>query len=205
MKKIIIGLVGTSGSGKNEVAKCFSKRGCFIIDADLIGTETLYENEKKIIQMFENYSAKIKDVHGNLNKKEFAKLLFSNPKLLNIHEKFLLPLIEKKIRNIINNAKEKLIVLNAPTLHKTKLINDTDFFVYVNANYFLRLLRVKKRDARPLKDIILRFKNQKVFFTAYKNTNKKIYIIKNNFSKKHLQKKVDKILESEEQLKKLAK
>lgn len=197
MNKIIIGLVGASGSGKNEVAKCFAKRGCFVIDADVVGTETFYENEKAIIQMFESYSEKIKDNGGSLNKKEFAKLVFSKSELLRQHENFLLPLIEKKIRNIINNAKEKIIVLNAPTLHKTNLINDTDFFVYVKANFFLRLLRVKKRDARPLKDILLRFKNQKIFFRTYKNTNKKIYIVKNNFCKKHLQKKVDKVLASE--------
>lgn len=193
-EKIIIGLVGTSGSGKNEVAKCFNKYDALIIDADIISNEIFSQNEKTIIANFKNKNPQIENQDGSLNKSKFVVLVFSNPELLKQHEAFMFPLIEKKITKIINSSNKKIVVLNAPTLHKSKLITDVNFFIYVTANYFLRLFRVKKRDQTSFKNVILRFKNQNNFYGEYKKTGKKIYLIKNNFSKKSLQQKVDTII-----------
>lgn len=192
-EKIIIGLVGTSGSGKNVVAKYFENYDVSIIDADIISNEVLLQNQKTIIQNFKNINSKIENTDGTLNKSEFASILFSDSKLLKQHEAFMFPIIEKKILKVINEGK-KIILLNAPTLHKTKLIKCVNFFIYVTANYFLRLIRVQKRDHLSLCNIILRFKNQNSFFQEYKKTNKKIYTIKNNFSKRSLYKKLNYIL-----------
>ena len=53
MKRCVIGLVGTSGSGKNEVATCFAKYNAGVIDADEIAREVLDEHAGEVIAMFE--------------------------------------------------------------------------------------------------------------------------------------------------------
>lgn len=193
--KIIIGLTGASGSGKNELAHYFDKSNTLIIDADLIANKVLKTYEKLIIQSFKNYNPKIENKDASLNKTEFANLVFSDAQLLKKHEKIVLPIIEDEILEKIKASSKKIVLLNAPTLHKCKLIDYVDFFIYVNANYFLRMLRVKKRDKLSFREVFLRFKNQKNFYEAYKKTSKKIYIINNNFSKKCLEKQLSKLME----------
>lgn len=194
MKKIIVGLVGTSGSGKNEAAACFSKYDAALIDADCVAKKILDAHQSEIIGMFESVCPAVKNSDGSLNKKVLAAFLFSHKDDLRRHEKFMLPLIEKEIRSFLRTTPQKLIVLNAPTLHKTDLINDVDCFIYVTAAFWIRAVRVHKRDSLSLKDTLLRFKNQKNFFSAYKKTEKKTYVIKNNGSKKNLQKKIDTVV-----------
>lgn len=194
--KIIIGLVGTSGSGKNEAAKFFTAADTLVIDADTIAHEVLHENEKTILAVFKKYTTKIENENGSLNKAELAKLLFSDPQLLKQHEAIIFPRIEEKIIALITASTKKIIVLNAPTLHKSKLMRVVHCFIYVTANYFLRMRRVQKRDTLSLREVFLRFKNQKNFLHEYQATGKKIYIIHNNFSKKYLGEKIKKILKN---------
>lgn len=192
---IVIGLVGTSGSGKNEVSKMLESSNFFCIDADIVTNQVIMENQNKILDFFLHYDSKIKNNDGSLNKKKLSSLLFSNEKLLIQHENFIYPLIEEKILLLIKNSNSKFIILNAPTLHKSSLINITNIFIYVTAPYIIRVLRIKKRDNISLKKILLRFKNQKNNITYYKNQNKKIYYIYNWFTKKYLHSVVENIKE----------
>ena len=41
MDKLVIGLTGTTGSGKSTVAKVFEKNGCKVIDADIVAREIM--------------------------------------------------------------------------------------------------------------------------------------------------------------------
>ena len=196
MKRCVIGLVGTSGSGKNEVATCFAKYNAGVIDADEIAREVLDEHAGEVIAMFEAACPEVKNPDGTCNKAALRELLFSDEVYLRQHESFILPLIENKIRSQIEDMQERLIVLNAPTLHKTSLIKTVDCIVYVTANLFIRAMRIWKRDSLSLKNIMLRFKNQKNFFAEYKKSKKPIVVIKNNGTKKTLKKKVDELVAS---------
>ena len=49
---IVIGLVGTSGSGKNEVSKMLESSNFFCIDADIVTNQVIMENQNKILDFF---------------------------------------------------------------------------------------------------------------------------------------------------------
>lgn len=193
-KKTVIGLVGLSGSGKNEAAHCFEKHNALCIDADKVASDIISENAEHIIQMFYKNSPTIKNADGSLNKAALSKLLFSNSQLLKKQELFILPLIEARITRMISETDKPIVVLNAPTLHKTKLINVSDEFIFIKALYLIRLHRIRKRDGISYRQIIHRFHNQKNFFSFYKvhckKTGKKLTVISNNLCKRNLERSI---------------
>ena len=70
---IVIGLVGTSGSGKNEVSKMLESSNFFCIDADIVTNQVIMENQNKILDFFLHYDSKIKNNDGSLNKKKIKQ------------------------------------------------------------------------------------------------------------------------------------
>ena len=121
-------------------------------------------------------------------------MVFSDEELLKKHEAFILPIIEEKIWEEIKRAftekPERPILLNAPTLHKTSLIKKCLFILYIDAPFILRLIRAKKRDRLPLKNIWLRFSKQKKFFSQYFFLNADTIVVKNFWSSASLKRKL---------------
>ncbi|WP_029409956.1 dephospho-CoA kinase [Treponema pedis] len=184
---VLIGLSGESCAGKNEAALILQKQGFFCIDADKISAKIFRKNEDKIFHLFKNEAEKkgisLKNEEGKFDKKKFALLVFSDSALLKRQEDFILPEIEKEIREKILTAfkacPSRPIVLNAPTLHKTSLAKECKFIFYITAPKIVRIWRAKKRDGLPLTEIFARFSKQKEFFSQYFCLNADIVIVKN--------------------------
>ena len=194
---ILIGLSGPSCSGKNTASAILQDYGFYCIDADAVSRKVFTEHEKDILNLFQAEGEKrginLKNEKG-IDKKAFALLVFSDEELLKKHEAFILPIIEEKIWGEIKMAftekPERPILLNAPTLHKTSLIKKCLFILYIDAPFILRLIRAKKRDRLPLKNIRLRFSKQKKFFSQYFFLNADTIVVKNFWSSASLKRKL---------------
>ena len=194
---ILIGLSGPSCSGKNTASAILQDYGFYCIDADAVSRKVFTEHEKEILNLFQAEAKKrginLKNKKG-IDKKAFALLVFSDEELLKKHEAFILPIIEEKIWGEIKMAftekPERPILLNAPTLHKTSLIKKCLFILYIDAPFILRLIRAKKRDRLPLKNIWLRFSKQKKFFSQYFFLNADTIVVKNFWSSASLKRKL---------------
>ena len=194
---ILIGLSGPSCSGKNTASAILQDYGFYCIDADVVSRKVFAEHEKEILNLFQAEAEKrginLKNKKG-IDKKAFALLVFSDEELLKKHEDFILPIIEEKIWEEIKMAfsekPERPILLNAPTLHKTSLIKKCLFILYIDAPFILRLIRAKKRDRLPLKNIWLRFSKQKKFFSQYFFLNADTIVVKNFWSSASLKRKL---------------
>jgi len=194
---ILIGLSGPSCSGKNTASAILQDYGFYCIDADAVSRKVFTEHEKEILNLFQAEAEKrginLKNKEG-IDKKAFALLVFSDEELLKKHEDFILPIIEEKIWEEIKLAftekPDSPILLNAPTLHKTSLIKKCLFILYIDAPFILRLIRAKKRDRLPLKNIWLRFSKQKKFFSQYFFLNADTIVVKNFWSSASLKRKL---------------
>ncbi|UTC68015.1 MULTISPECIES: dephospho-CoA kinase [unclassified Treponema] len=194
---ILIGLSGPSCSGKNTASSILEEYGFYCIDADAVSRRVFVEYENEIFNLFQAEAEKrgidLKTEKG-IDKKAFALLVFSDEALLKKQEDFILPIIEEKIREEIKKAfaerPERPILLNAPTLHKTKLIKECRFILYIDAPFILRFIRAKKRDRLPLKNIRLRFSKQKKFFSQYFFLNADTIVVKNSWSPASLKRKL---------------
>ena len=197
LEPILIGISGPSCSGKNTASAILQDYGFYCIDADVVSRKVFAEHEKEILNLFQAEAEKrginLKNKKG-IDKKAFALLVFSDEELLKKHEAFILPIIEEKIWEEIKMAftekPERPILLNAPTLHKTSLIKKCLFILYIDAPFILRLIRAKKRDRLPLKNIWLRFSKQKKFFSQYFFLNADTIVVKNFWSSASLKRKL---------------
>ncbi len=209
---ILIGLCGQSCSGKNEAADFLKERSFFCIDADKISDKVFAENSNEILRIFlpiakarsfnilaKSNSEIEKKANASLplqsiDKRQFAMLVFSDAELLKQHENFILPKIEERINEEIFKAFKteplKPIILNAPTLHKTSLAKKCKLILYIKSPYILRVLRAKKRDKIPLKNILARFSKQKDFFSQYLFLNADTVIVRNFVSLSKFKKRI---------------
>ena len=201
-KNNLIGLAGQSCAGKNVVADFLAEKGFYVIDADVVAHQVLSEEQNTLVTLFEGNAEKkglkLRQQDGQLDRKVLSALLFDDPALLAVHEAFILPKIEQRIRNLIRNAESEAparpIVLNAPTLHKTHLVPECSFILYITAPFLLRLIRAKKRDKRPLRQLIARFMQQRKFFTQYLAQNADIVSVRNTHSVYSLRNKIEQVL-----------
>ena len=201
-KPYLIGLAGQSCAGKNVAAAFLAERGFPVIDADEV-THTVIEEASQDIIAHYSADARLRGLcletsDGHLDRRNLGVLLFSAPSLLKTYERFILPLIERRMRLLIGQVFEQApslpIVLNAPTLHKTALISECAFIIYIEAPYILRLLRCKKRDGLPLRHIFTRFLRQQDFLSQYLSQNADIVSVVNARSVRYLRNKIERVL-----------
>ncbi len=204
-KPVLIGLAGQSCAGKNTASEILIKAGYHCIDADALSSKVFRETEKAILALFSEDARKkginlklenspdgsathsardsINSTNSIIDKKNFALLLFSDSELLKKHEAFIMPKIEDRMQEEIDKlfkiTPEKPIILNAPTLHKTKFAKKCKFILYIKSPFILRLLRARRRDKLPLKNILARFSKQKDFFTQLISLNADMVIVRN--------------------------
>ena len=184
---IKIGILGDIGSGKSYIAKNF---GYPVFNAD-VEVGKLYKKNKKIFNKLKKalpkyiYSFPIK-------KSEISEAILANKSNLKKIIKIVHLEIRKKMNIFLNkNKNKKIIILDIPLLLENKINkkNDTLVFVKSKKSDILKRLR-KRRNFNP--KLFSKFKNIQLPLD-YKE-KKSQFIIKNNFTKKSVNKSIKKIL-----------
>ena len=178
----LICVTGQMASGKNFVCTELEKQGWFSVDADKLVHQAIDESTEEIIKTFLPYSQKaqlnIVTNDNKIDRKALGKLLFENPQLLKKQEEIIYPKVIQMTENFI--LQNKKAIINATVLYKIPhLLQQCQTIVYVKAPFFARVIRSRRRDKLPLKQILARFKSQKNLFDEYKASGVKMIIIKN--------------------------
>ena len=73
---MIIGLTGTSCSGKNLVAETMEKKGFFVVDEDKLGHVALDMNQERLVDVFGP------DIltDGKVDRRKLGPIVFSSPR-----------------------------------------------------------------------------------------------------------------------------
>ena len=104
---------------------------------------------------------------GMLNRKGLARILFSDPLLLARHEAIVYPRINFLIGGFIDEHPDQTLVINAPLLHKSPVLDRCDFVIFIDACSLIRFFRALKRDKMHPFQIFARFSAQKNLFAQY--------------------------------------
>jgi len=190
--KNIIGLTGYYCSGKSTVEKIlYDDYRFFIVDLDKLGHLVLREESEKLASIFGN---DILNKNGEVDRKVLGSIVFNDENKLKLLNDFVHPLIIDKVKTIID-GEENNICINGALLFETGLNEYCNKIIVVDSFLILRILRGMKRDKRPIKQIFKILSNQKLayFLKKYKN-NPKIFHINNNFCRKILNSKLQKVL-----------
>lgn len=144
----IIGLTGTTGSGKSTVANSLKKLDYKVIDCDKISRdEETYKGEclQKLIKAFGSEIVE----NGSLNRKKLAQKAFVSKEKTELLNSITLPVISRKIEKMIAdyvNLGAVKIVLDAPTLFEANADRLCTHILAVTASKNLRIKRIIKRD-----------------------------------------------------------
>lgn len=145
---MIIGITGSSGSGKSTISKILAQKyNAKIIDADEIARRLSMENSKYINEIVSKFGKDIVDEAGNLNRKQLAEIIYSDENkrevLNNCTFKYIVSEIKTEIQNTINC---NFIIIDAPLLFESKLNEVCDMVIGVIAKRKVQIDRIMKRD-----------------------------------------------------------
>ncbi len=190
---IKIGITGGIASGKTTTSKYLKNKGCYIFNADKESKKHLKKSlalQKKIISIFGKEIAPENKIDLSL----LAKIAFKNKINHNILNGILWPevflLINREYEKIKNDKKFKLFIIDAALIFEANFNSFCDYTILITATENNRLKRAIQRDNISLENI-----QNRIALQMPESKKKKLadYTINNNYSLKHLYKKIDEL------------
>lgn len=196
-KGMIIGITGSSGSGKSTVCKILEKEyKVKIINADKIAKKLSKKGTSYIQDIIDAFGKDIVDEEGELKRKKLAEIIYSDAekreKLNSCTFKYIVEEIKKQINKV---QEDTTVIIDAPLLFEAKLDKICDTVIGVISKRELQLDRMVARDNIDYEQAEKRLASQKnnAFYQE-----KCDIIIKNGTNMKILE---DRIKEISEKLK----
>lgn len=199
---MVLGVAGPMAAGKNLAAKILEERGWASVDADVLVHEVIEEKKDEIVRSFSSEAAmmglSLLRADGSVDRRAVGRIIFGHPELVARQEGIVYPGVNERIDAFLeeNRRAGRDCLINATLLYKVPSINKLDALLFVDAPFFLRLLRARRRDGLPVRQILSRFRSQGNLFSKYKNSVADIKRVWNTGSKKMLERKIDRFLAS---------
>ena len=208
MNKKIIGLTGNYCAGKNHVAGILERRSIPVLDVDKLGHQAIETEKERLLERFGNEILSqdgSMSVSMSIDRKRLGDKVFGRPEELQALEEIIHPVANRETLAWINARMEPACVINAALLHRSSAFEMLDAVIIVEAPFFVRLLRAKKRDRLPWTALLKRFKSQKKFKAQlfkkiadiYKVENSACFSFNKDSAEKKLNKRVNEILSIE--------
>lgn len=132
--KVIIGLTGTFGSGKSTVAHLFQELGACVLSADAIAHEVLIPGGPHFKEVAALFPEALAAKSGALDRKKIAEIVFREPDRRKTLEAVAHPYVFQRFLDEINEAEEKVILLDVPLLFETGFNRFCDQTIVVKAS-----------------------------------------------------------------------
>lgn len=174
----VIGITGSSGSGKSTVAKIVKEElNAKLIVADEIVKKMQQPGNKYFEQIVKFLGEDYLNNEGKLNRKKVAKLIFKDQeiriKINNLTQKYVVAEIKKEIEK----AEHEYVVIDVPLLIESGLNKMCNLVIGVTANKDEQIKRICKRDGLTQKEALARLEAQPNNEFYKKNIK---FIIENN-------------------------
>lgn len=188
---MIIGIAGSSGSGKSTVCSILQKKyNAKIIDADKIAKQLSQNNKEYLADIVNQFGEEIILEDGMLNRPKLAGIIYNNEEKRELLNKCTFKYIKAEIQKEISKYKD-IIVIDAPLLFEAGLEKNCDRTIAViSDNKELQIKRIMQRDNIERKIAIDRLNAQKQNEFYIKNCD---YVIKNNGNIEDLNNQIDTI------------
>ena len=191
---IKVGLTGGIGSGMSTVSAILKNNKFKIIDADNIAKEVLEKNPQILDTVRVEFGAGFFDWRGEFRRKEFGNHIFRFPKQRVKYEQIIMPYIKKYIEEELEDyrkKKEKIVILDAPTLIENKMHEEMDYVILVCADNSVQIRRVMERDKLSKVEAVSRINSQMSMEEKKEYAN---ILIDNNGDLENTKKQVDDLM-----------
>ncbi len=193
----VIGLTGPMCAGKNRVGEILARRGWFVVDSDPVAHRALEDVKAAVLAAFAAKAAergiRLENPDGTVNRRALGSVLFGDAASLALHESIVYPRINELLGELID-AHPEGIVINAPLLHKSPIVDRCDLVIFVTAWLPIRLFRAIRRDSLPIRQILARFYAQGDLYAQYIGKDVDILRVRNHGSIGALERRLERLL-----------
>ena len=158
----VIGLTGSSGSGKSEAAKVLAGLGASVVDADAVA-RAVTEERAVLDELAEALGGWIIDGEGKFNRAYVSERAFSDAgvlaRLTEITHKYIVKEIRRRVDELKKN-RARIIVVDAPIPVKNGFLDISDVVWVVQSQRRRRLERIIDRDGVSAEAAEARFSSQ---------------------------------------------
>lgn len=164
-RKLVLGVTGAIASGKSEIRRALESAGCLGIDADLVSHELIHSGEPAYTPIVARYgeavlqSTEISETQ-EINRKELARIVFSDENELKWLESVLHPAVTQRIRSLILAA-ERPVVIEAIKLMDSGLKNLCTQCWLADADEKIRIARLMEKRGYSYETAVHRIAAQK--------------------------------------------
>lgn len=157
----IIGITGSSGSGKSTVCEILNEKyNVKIIDADKIAKELLTSGTEYFNDVISKFGREITDDVGKIDRKKLADLIYNDDKKRKMLNNSTFYYVVKEIKLRAKEANNVDIIIDAPLLFESKLDDICNFTIGVIAKESVQIERIIKRDSISKEQACKRLKAQ---------------------------------------------
>lgn len=177
----IIGITGSSGSGKTTVSKILSKElTAQIINADEVVKQMQKEGTEYYKKIIETFGEEILQEDDAINREKMAQIIFQDITKKEKIDELTYKYIVEEIKKQVNTLNAKYVIIDAPLLIESKLNEICDIVIAVISNKEEQIKRICNRDNIKEENAKIRLEAQKDNEFYKINAD---YIIENNGGK----------------------
>ena len=145
-KVIKVALTGGIASGKSLVSDLLEIHGCKIIDLDIISREVVMPGTEGLQELVDTFSKSILLSDGSLDRKNLRDVLYKKGRNRALIEQILHPKILHKMKTMMDEYKEGVMIVVIPLLVEKELWGPFDRAILVDCESETQIKRLIERD-----------------------------------------------------------
>ena len=139
-------LTGGIASGKSLVSDLLEIHGCKIIDLDVISREVVMPGNEGLQELVDNFGKSILLRDGSLDRKNLRDVLYKKGRNRALIEQILHPKILHKMKTMMDDCKEGVMIVVIPLLVEKELWGPFDRAVLVDCESETQIKRLIERE-----------------------------------------------------------
>jgi len=145
-KVLKVALTGGIASGKSLVSDLLEIHGCKIIDLDVISREVVMPGTEGLKELVDSFGESILLSDGSLDRKNLRDVLYKKGRNRALIEQILHPKILQKMKSLMDDCHEGVMVVVIPLLVEKQLWGPFDRAVVVDCESETQINRLMERD-----------------------------------------------------------
>ena len=145
-KVIKVALTGGIASGKSLVSDLLEIHGCKIIDLDVISREVVMPGTEGLEELVDTFSKSILLSDGSLDRKNLRDVLYKKGRNRALIEQILHPKILHKMKTMMDEYKEGVMIVVIPLLVEKELWGPFDRAILVDCESETQIKRLMERE-----------------------------------------------------------
>ena len=145
-KVLKVALTGGIASGKSLVSDLLEIHGCKIIDLDVISHEVVLPGTEGLQELIDTFGKSILLSDGSLDRKNLRDVLYKKGRNRALIEQMLHPKILHKMKTMMDDCKEGVIIVVIPLLVEKELWGSFDRAVLVDCESETQIKRLIERE-----------------------------------------------------------